>query len=195
MRLLAAALLFAGCGGGAGAPPAEQPVRDTANLKPALDTTYPTPKRGGLIAHGATAGALGAQWTPEAEVCAAPGSLQVLGLGDTVDILLVLRLPTEGRATGTYSVLGPLDSTDAPRTARVGVQRIQFLDLAYRSLRGTVRLDRLDRRAGGRFDVVLEELVSHEEVRYLGAFNAVPVDSAPAPRCRAAPRDSAATAR
>ncbi len=195
MRFPAVALVLAACGGEAATPPVAPPVRDAAEVKPVLDTTFPAPRRGALMAHGAAAGVLGAEWTPEAKVCSGPRSLQLLGLGDTVDILLVLRLPPQGAGTGRYAVLGPPDSTDLPRTVRVGVQRIQYVDLAYRGLRGTVWLDRLDRRATGRFDMVLQELVSHDEVRYLGAFNAVPVNSAPEPLCRPAPRDSAAGAR
>jgi hypothetical protein len=123
--------------------------------------------------------------------------LQVLAQGDTVDLLIVLWLPTDSAAEGAYPVLGPLDTTAAPRTARVGAQRWLYADLAYRALRGTVWLERLDRQAVGRFDVVLDESISHDQARYLGAFNAVPVDTAPQPVCRPAPAggDSTGTAR
>ncbi len=191
MRVCTVALMLLACGGEAATPPVEQPVHDTADLKPSADTTYPAPKRGGLAAHSVGPGGLGGEWIPRAAVCAAPPSLQVLARGDTVDILLVLWLPPGGAATGAYAVLGPLDSTMAPRTARIGVQRMQYVDLAYRGLSGTVWLERLDRRATGRFDVVLDEMVSHEQVRYLGVFNAVLVDSGPEPLCRPARRDSA----
>ncbi len=195
MRLWAVVPLLVACGGGAAAPPVEQPSGDTAGLQPAVDTTYPAPKRGALIAHSALPGGLNGEWTPQAALCAAPRSLQLLARGDTVDILLLLWLPADGAATGEYAVPGPLDSTAAPRTARVGVQRMQYADLAYRGLSGTVRLERLDRRATGRFDVLLDETVSHERVRYLGVFEGVPVDSAPEALCQPARRDSTAAAR
>jgi hypothetical protein len=122
----------------------------------------------------------------------------VLAQGDTVDLLIVLWLPADSAAEGPYPVLGPLDSTLAPRTARVGAQRWLYADLAYRALQGTVWLERLDRHATGRFDVVLDESISHDQARHLGVFNAVPVDSAPEPLCRPAQpagQDSSGAAR
>jgi hypothetical protein len=124
------------------------------------------------------------EWAAEAASCADPKTLQLLARGDTVDLLAVLRLPPDSAPEGPYTVLGPLDSSVAPRTARVGAQRWLYADLAYRALRGTVWLERLDREVTGRFDLVLDESISHEETRFLGAFTAVPVDSAADPVCR-----------
>lgn len=121
--------------------------------------------------------------------------LQVLARGDTVDLMIVLWLPAgDTAAPGSYAVL-PTDSAAAPRTARVGAQRMLYADVSYRGQRGTVWLERLDQQASGRFDVVLEGSPTNDHFRYLGRFTAVPVDSTPGPQCRAAERDSASSAR
>lgn len=186
----AVTLLLLACGGGA-APPAKQATGDSARGGPPVDTTFPTARRGMLAAHPAGLGGLGGEWSARAARCANPSMLQVLARGDTVDLLIVLWLPADSAATGSYPVLSPSDSTVAPRTARMGAQRMLYADLSYRASGGTVWLERLDRWASGRFDVVLDESMSHDQVRYLGTFSAVPVDSAPEPACRPAPRDSA----
>lgn len=190
-RASAVTLVLLGCGGRA-APPAQRAAQDTARGEAAVDTTFPTPRRGTLAAHSAGPGGLGGEWDARAASCANPRTLQLLARGDTVDLLIVLWLPADSTAAGPYAVVGPLDSTIAPRIARMGVQRMLYADASYRALRGTVWLERLDQRATGRFDVVLDQSVSHDQARYLGAFSAVPVDSAPEPVCRAARQDSTA---
>lgn len=181
MRRAALALLLVACG-------AEQAARDT--VPPAgealVDTSYPTPRRGALVARAVTERALDGRWTARGTACPNSPALQLLARGDTVDVLILLRLPHDETAPGGYKVLGPLDSADAPRTARVAVQRMQYVDLAYRGFEGMVWLERLNRSATGRFDIVLDEAVSHDRVRYLGVFDAVPVDSGSAAVCAAA---------
>ncbi len=183
MSRAAIALLLVACG-------AEHAARDTIPPAPAgetaADTSYPTPRRGALVARAVTERALDGHWTARGTACPSPPAFQLLARGDTVDVLILLRLPQDEAAPGGYKVLGPLDSTDAPRTARVGVQRMQYVDLAYRGFEGTVWLERLDRSATGRFDIVLDEAVSHDRVRYLGVFDAVPVDSGSAAACTVA---------
>jgi len=144
-----------------------------------------------LAAHPAGPGGLGGEWEARAARCTDPKTLQVLARGDTVDVLIVLWLPADSAPAGPYTVLGPQDSTVAPRTARMGAQRMLYADVSYQASGGTVWLERLDQWASGRFDLVLDESISHSQVRYLGTFSAVPVDSAPEPVCRPAPRDSA----
>jgi hypothetical protein len=107
-----------------------------------------------------------------------------------VDVLIVLRFAPGGAPVGDYPVTLADSSTGAP-AAVVGVQRLRYVDLAYRGARGVVRVDRLDGLVTGRFDVVLAEVTSHEEQRYLGVFDAVRLDTLPDRLCRAA-RDSAA---
>jgi hypothetical protein len=172
--------------------------QDTAGAAVSVDTTFPTPRRGALVARPIDPVGPDWEWQARAASCADPKTLQLLARGDTVDLMIVLSLPADRAAEGRYAVLGPLDSTVAPRTARVGAQRWLYADLAYRAMRGTVWLERLDRQATGRFDVVLDESISHEQTRFLGAFTAVPVDSARGPLCRPAQpagRDSTDAAR
>lgn len=191
-------LLLLACGGRTAAPPAQEASRDTAGAGAWVDTTFPTPRRGALVARPIAPVGPAWEWDARAASCADPRTLQLLARGDTVDLLIVLQLPADSAAEGRYAVLGSLDSAVAPRTARVGAQGWMYADLAYRALRGTVWLEGLDRHATGRFDVVLEESISHEQTRYLGAFNAVPVDSARGPLCEPAQpagRDSTGAAR
>lgn len=190
MRLVAFLVLLTACGSGRASAPDTEAVDDT--VPPAAvapDTTYPRPRRGALIARSAFPGPLSGEWQPTAGVCGGLHTLQLLARGDTVDVLVVLQLPAESPATGAYVVRDPEDSTAGPRTARIGVQRVQYADLAYRSERGSVELNRLDRLASGRFDVVLREVTSQDTVRYLGVFERIRVDSLPEPACRAAARD------
>jgi hypothetical protein len=194
----AVALFLVACGGRAAAPPAQEARQDTAGGGATVDTTFPAPRRGGLVARPIDPVGPAWEWEARAARCVDPKTLQLLARGDTVDLLIVLWLPADSAPEGSYAVLGPQDSTVAPRTARVGAQRWLYADLAYRALRGTVWLERLDRQATGRFDVVFEESISHEPMRYLGAFNTVPVDSAADAACRPAQRagrDSAGAAR
>lgn len=190
MRLVPLVLLVAACGGGRASAPDAEAAGDTPPPVPlAPDTTYPPPRRGALIARSAFPGPLSGEWQPTAGVCGARASFQLLARGDSVDVLVLLRLPAAGPTTGAYAVAGPEDSTARPRTARIGVQRLEYVDLAYRGERGSVELSRLDRMASGRFDVVLREAISQDTVRYLGVFERVGLDSLPEPECRAAARD------
>lgn len=192
MRFAAWLLVLAACGGGRASAPDAAAAGDTAPPVPAApDTAYPAPRRGALIARSAFPGPLSGEWQPRAGVCGGLPSFQLLARGDSVDVLVVLQLPAEGPATGAYAVAGPEDSTAGPRTARIGVQRLEYVDLAYRSERGSLELNRLDRVASGHFDVVLREVTSPDTVRYLGVFERVRVDSLPEPDCRAAARDVA----
>jgi hypothetical protein len=102
--------------------------------------------------------------------------------------MIVLRSPSAGWTTGTYVVVSPEDTTDAPGTARIGVQRVSYVDEAYQGERGRVELSRLDRLASGRFDVALRDLNSPDTVRYLGAFDRIPVDSLQSAECQTAAR-------
>lgn len=191
MRVAAFVLLLAACGGGRASAPDTESVSDTIPPTPvAPDTTSPRPRRGALIARSGFPSPLTGEWQPKAGVCGGPRSFQLLARGDSVDVLILVRLPAEGPDTGTYMVTGAEDSTSGPRTARIGVQRLEYVDLAYRSERGSVELSRLDRLASGRFDVVLREVSSQDSVRYLGAFERVRLDSLPEPQCRAAAREA-----
>lgn len=193
MRLVPLVMLLASlaaCGGGRASAPEADAVGDTTPaVEGAPDTTYPPPRRGAVIARSASPGPLSGAWRARAGVCSDPPSLQLLGRSDSVDVMILLRLPARGSATGVYAVAAPEDTTATPRTARLGVQKVMYMDLAYRSERGTVELNRLDQLASGRFDVVLREVTSQDTVRYLGVFERIRVDSLPASDCQAAARD------
>lgn len=148
----------------------------------AVDTTYPAASRGVLVARTARPGALSGSWRPTAGICRHPPSLQLLARGDSVDVLIVLRLAADGAAIGDYPVALP-DSATGVRAALVGVQRLRYVDVAYQGARGVVRVERLDRVVSGRFDVVLAEVVSHEKQRYLGVFDGVRLDTLPDRLC------------
>lgn len=140
-----------------------------------------------LIARSATPGPLSGEWRPAAGMCGSPPTLQLVARGDSVDVIVLLRLPENGPATGAYRVAGPQDTVAGPGTARIGVQRLLYVERAYRSERGAVELQRLDRLASGRFDVVLRELNAIDTVRYLGVFERIRLDSLPGAQCQLAP--------
>ena len=191
MRAVAWLVLLTACGGGRAGAPDAQAVGDSAPAQavtPPPDTTYPPRRRGALIARSAIPSPLSGGWRATAGLCSEPPSLQLLAPGDSVDVIILLRSPAGGWVTGAYAVVAPEDTTDAPGTARMGVQRVLYVDQAYRSERGSVELSRLDRLASGRFDVVLRELSSEDTLRYLGVFDRIRVDSLPAAECQAAAR-------
>lgn len=174
------------CGGGRASAPEAQAVADTTPVAAAPDTTYRPARRGALIARSALPSPLSDEWQAAAGVCGNPPIFMLLGRGDSVDVLVLLRLQPGDSVTGVYPVAPPEDTTAALRTARVGVQRMLLVDRAYRAERGAVEVSRLDRLASGRFDVVLREVTSQDTVRYLGAFEAIQVDSLPAFACEVA---------
>ena len=191
MRPVAWLVLLAACGGGRADAPDAQAVADSApaaSVMPPPDTTYPPARRGALVARSALPSPINGEWVATAGLCNEPPSFQLLAPGDSVDVMILLRSPAEGWATGAYAVAAPEDTTDAPRTARIGLQRVLYIDQAYRGERGAVELSRLDRLASGRFDVVLRELNAQDTVRYLGVFDRIRVDSLPPAECRAAAR-------
>jgi len=192
VRLVIFVALFAACGGGRAGTPDAEAVGDTTpavDVTTPPDPTYPPKRRGALIARSATPGPLSGEWRPVAGLCGAPPSFQLVARGDSVDLIVLLRLPADGLATGVYAVAAPEDTAAGPRTARLGVQRVLYTDFAYRSERGSVELSRLDRLASGRFDVVLREVTAQDTVRYLGVFERVRVDSLTESQCRVAARD------
>lgn len=188
MRWATWLVLLVACGGGRASSPEADAEGDAAQAPvTSPDTTFPAPRRGALIVRSALPGPFGGEWEPMAGVCASPPSLQLLASGDSVDVVVLLRLAGEGSATGTYAVPSPDDTTAADRTARVGVQLVSYADRALRAGRGWVELSRLDRLVSGRFDVVLEGFSSPDTVRYLGVFDRIQVDSLPEFACRATP--------
>ncbi len=190
MRWAALLVLLVACGGGRASAPEADALGDTAlAVVTPPDTTLPASRRGSLIARSALPGPFSGAWQPAAGVCGSPPSLQLLASGDSVDVLILLRLAAEGPATGTYTVASAEDTSTAPRTARVGLQLVSYADRALRSERGSVELSRLDRLVSGRFDVVLREFTSPDTVRYLGVFERIRVDSLPEPACRATTPD------
>lgn len=185
MRLAVLGLVVAACGGGAAAGSADTVSTNRTNdTTLAPDTSYPAPQRHALVTRTVTPEALAGVWKPVAGVCREPPSFQLLARGDSVDVILVLALPAEGGPTGEYPVRALRDTAGGERPARIGVQRLRYLDLAYEGVGGVVRLDRLDRVADGRFDVRLREITSQEEIRYLGIFDGVRVDSLAGGACR-----------
>lgn len=191
MRAVAWLVLLTACGSGRAGAPDAQAVGDSAlaeAVTPPPDTTYPPGRRGALIARSAIPSPLSGEWRATAGVCGEPPSFQLLASGDSVDVILLLRSPTGGWAAGAYAVAAAEDTVDAPGAARLGVQRVLYVDEAYRGERGSVELSRLDRLVSGRFDVVLREFYSRDTVRYLGVFDRIRVDSLPAADCQAAAR-------
>ena len=192
MRPAALVVLLAACGGGrASAPEAEAAADSTPIVAVTLppDTTYPQGRRGALVARSALPSALSGDWQPTAGVCHDPPSFHLLASGDSVDLMIVLRLPAEGLETGAYAVAAPEDTTASPRTAHLGVQRPLYADRGYRSERGSVELSRLNRLASGRFDVLLSDVTSQDTIRYLGVFERIRVDSLRGADCQTAARD------
>ena len=194
MRCALVLLLLAACGTRASSHRAKGVSAGggaAADTTPA-DTTPPRARAGMLVARTvANRGELNGQWRPQAGVCASPPSFQLLAQGDSVDVLLLLNLPQGTAASGTYAVQAPQDTAPQGRTARIGAQEMRSADLAYQGISGTVQLERLDRLAAGRFDVTLQETPSHRQIRYLGVFDAVPVETLDVAACRLAQPDTA----
>jgi hypothetical protein len=186
--MLLALLLLAACG--TRTPSQRERAAATGEAAPA-DTTPPPARAGVLVTRTpADRTVLNGQWRPQAGVCASPPSFQLLAQGDSVDVLLLVNLPRDTVATGTYAVQAPQDTAAPGRTARIGVQELRYGQMAYQGIRGTVQLERLDQLAAGRFDVTLQETPSHREVRYLGVFDAVPVETLGVAPCRLAQPDT-----
>ncbi len=189
MRFPVVLLLLVACG--TRAPQPGRPPGGTGAQAPA-DTTQPVARAGALVTRAlAEAGPLSGRWRPQAGVCAQPPSLQLLAQSDSVDFLLLLYLPPDSAAAGTYVAEATTRAAPQARTARLGVQQVRYANLAYEATSGTVRLERLDHLATGRFDVTLQEAPSHRTMRYLGVFDAIPVDSLGGPACQFAAPDSA----
>jgi hypothetical protein len=190
MRLPAVLLLLAACGTRGPAPHHSAATAARQDVPP--DTMPPRGRTGMLVTHAVTERSrLDDQWQPHAGVCAQPRSFQLLAQGDSVDLLLLLELPADSVAAGVYSVVPEADSTAPARVARLGVQQLQYGDFAYQATGGSVRLARLDQVATGSFDVTLEETPSHQTLRYLGVFDAIPVDTLSGAACRLAAPDTA----
>jgi hypothetical protein len=176
------------CGGGGASPPETEVVDDVAQAMVGVpDTTYPQGRRGAMTARAAAPGPFVEVWHPTAGACASPPSVQLLAIGDSVDVMMVLRLSPDGPFTGTYPVTAPEDTTAQPQTARMAVQLVSYADRALRAARGSVEVSRLDRLITGRFDVVLEGFSAPDTVRLLGVFDRIPVDSLPETGCQAQP--------
>jgi hypothetical protein len=159
------------------------------------DSTPPAARAGALVSRAIAApGPLTGQWRPQAGVCMDPPSFQLFARSDSVDLLLLLELPRDTVAPGTYVVVSQADSTRQPRTARFGAQLTPPADRAYQATGGVVRLERLDRLATGRFDMTLQEVPSHRALRYLGVFEAIPVDTLGLAVCRSLVPDTASQA-
>jgi hypothetical protein len=192
-----ALLLVAACGTAAPvhrqAPAgAARKVVPAADTTPA-DTTPPLARAGMLVTRAPSEpGTLDGRWRPHAGVCATPPTLQLLVQSDSLDLLLLLNLPEDSAPVGTYAVVLPTDTAGpAAHTAQIGVQQMRYTDLAYQGSAGTVRLERLDRSASGTFDATLQEAPSHRTFRFLGVFDAIPVDTLGAAACRLAEPDTA----
>ena len=187
--LLPVALLLVACGTRA---PVRGAASDTARTTAPVDTTPPPARPGALVTRATQEGGPpGGIWRPRAGVCTDPPSFQLLAESDSADLLVLLELPRDTTGVGTYVVAGSVDTSLQPRAARIGVQEMRYADISYQATSGTVRLDRLDRVATGRFDVMVRGLPTHQTTRYLGVFDAVPVDTLAAAVCRLAAPDTA----
>jgi len=153
-----------------------------------VDTSFPVAHRGELVTRAVPLVGVG-RWKPLALRCAEPPSLVLLAQGDSVDVLVLVDFGKAPPGPGQYAVRPEGYDAGSPG-ARVGMQRVQYSDVAYRAVRGTVDLERLDRYVTGRFDVLLREIEVGEEVRYLGAFDRVRVAPAPEAWCRRAAADA-----
>jgi hypothetical protein len=194
MRFPIVVLLLAACGPRGPAP--HQVAAGAAQQDAPADTTTPPARPRMLVTHAVTPRSrLDGQWQPHAGVCVHPRSFQLLAQGDSVDLLLLLELPDDSVAPGTYAVAAEADSAAPARLARLGVQQLQYADLAYQATRGSVQLARLDQVASGSFDVTLEETPSHQALRYLGVFDAIPVDTLSGAACRPVAPDTASAPR
>ena len=182
--------LLGGCSREHVAPPPARAV-DTAVAAPVVvDTSFPRLRRGELVTRAVPALGVG-RWEPIARQCVQPPSLLVLAQGDSVDVVVLVDFRQGVPSAGVYPVRRAGESPGLPR-AQVGMQRVQYSDLAYRATRGRVVIERLDRYVTGRFDVVLREINVGEEVRYLGVFDRLRVESAPEAWCRRVAADSGA---
>jgi hypothetical protein len=188
-RVPLALLLLAACGP-RGRPRQTPAVGGEVRLAE-QDTTLPTAQVGDLV--GRVAGsdvALAGRARASLGVCPSPRRLQLLASSESTDVLVSLDVPTDSEGVGAYAVAGPTDTTGVIRSARLGAQRLQAVDLAYRAVGGTVWLDHLGRVASGSLDVMLKEITTDRETRYLAVFERIPVDTLDAAACRLAAPDS-----
>lgn len=183
-------VLLGGCSGEHVAPGGAGAGDEVLAAPVVVDTSFPRLRRGELVTRAVPALGVG-RWEPIARWCAHPPSLLVLAQGDSVDVVVLVDFAQGAPSVGAYPVRPEEEAPRLPR-AQVGMQRVQYSDLAYRATRGQVVIERLDRYVTGRFDVVLREINVGEEVRYLGVFDRLPVESAPEAWCGRVPPDSGA---
>lgn len=191
-------ILVMACGGGDTGGTAAVGARDSLSIADTPATVadsgfaagpqYPEPVRGRLVARGTDDEPLGGSWRARAGWCDRPRSLQIANLGDSVDVFLLLFPPDSGEPARMYPVVqrdSAPQGVEAPH-ARVGVQRLGYQVSSYQGTGGTVNLERLNRTASGRFDVLLQEALTWDTVRYLGVFANLPVASPTPEVCGAA---------
>lgn len=158
------------------------------------DSLPPAAQPGFLAARTDDPSQLGGAWAARAGECPSPPSLQVMAESDSVGVLVLIAYPDSGPRTTVYRVVLPDSAAPSPGTARLGVQRIQYLALAYRGVGGWVALSDLGRRVTGRFDVTLADVTTQRELRYVGSFRDVRIEPWPRDLCALEARTDSAAA-
>lgn len=179
----AVALIVAACGGGGGdATDASSAVQGEGGelvAGPADSVVIPplpAPRRGLLVAASGGPVELSGAWQAWAGRCRAPAMLQLWALEPaSVGVLMVLDVPADG-ALGAYPVVA--DSiVVGQRAARIAVQWFSRHEgRALRAVSGEVGLRRwTEHGVSGHALVVLEDVVSRQQVGFAAAFEHVPV--------------------
>jgi hypothetical protein len=162
---------------------AELPDSVRGAVVAALDTTPPEAEPGFLAARTGDPAPLTGEWPAKAGECSDPSSLHVVAASDSVGALLVVFYPAEGLRSARYPIVVAAGGPPSPGTALLGVQRIEYIGLAYRGGEGTVELSLTDRRASGVFRARLVDAISQRQVYWVGSFRDVPLEPWPRELC------------
>ncbi len=179
----ALAIVVAACGEPGTPPSAGQTPGGDTTVGIVRDSLPPPAPSGFLAARTDDPSQLIGAWAARAGVCPSPPSLQVLAESDSVGVLMLLAYPDSGPRATSYRVVLPDSAPPSPGTARLGVQRIQYLSLAYQGAAGWVEVSDLGRRVSGRWDVTLKDVTTQRELRYVGSFRDVPIEPWPGVLC------------
>ena len=159
-------------------------VPETTAVQVADDTIPPVARSGFLAARAVDVPSqINGEWPATVGVCPDQRALQILADADSVGVLIVIVRPDSGDPVMRYPVTLPDGRPPAAGTARLSVQRILYLGLAYAAANGAVELSSLERQASGRFDVRLVDAITARESRYVGAFSNLPLENWPPDLC------------
>ena len=171
-----------------------EPGRDVATLESedviTVDTLpmpeFPESRSGWLIANSAGAYDLRGEWEARAAMCDDPPVLEVLAERPGFGTLVLLQLPEPDARLTRYPIVIADSGAPPPPAAQIGVQLFQDRNsYAFQGLSGEVELYGFAERVSGRYAVTLREIQTDNEAKFVGVFEAIPIEPLSAEMCLA----------